>query len=193
MSGSPKNKSRRFGRKPLVIGLVIFFIGFGAYGAMNAFFSYTNELEFCTSCHSMQNNLEEYKETVHYKNASGVRAVCSDCHVPKEFLPKLKAKILAAKDVYHEIVGTVDTKEKFEAHRWDMAVRVWDKMKASDSRECRSCHDFGQMDLSAQKRMARRKHGRAPMEGKTCIECHRGIAHFEPFPPDGWVPPDEEG
>ncbi len=192
MLGFGKQKPR-LGRKPMVIGLVVFVAGFASYGGVNTFFASTNEMEFCTSCHSMKNNFEEYKETVHYKSASGVRATCSDCHVPKEFLPKIKAKIIAAKDVYHEIIGTVDTKEKFEAHRWDMAMRVWEKMEATDSRECRSCHDFEQMDLSAQSRMARRKHGRAEMEGKTCIECHRGIAHFEPFPPDDWVPPEEEG
>lgn len=189
---SNPHKTKWLNRKTLLISSTIFLAGFGAYGGMNAFFAYTNTLEFCVSCHSMQNNFEEYKETVHYRNASGVRAVCSDCHVPKEFLPKLKAKIIAVKDIYHELAGTVDTKEKFEARRWAMAVRVWDQMKANDSRECRSCHDFEQMDLSSQKRMARRKHARAPTEGKTCIECHRGIAHFEPFPPDGWVAPEDD-
>lgn len=185
-------KPQRLGRKSVVIGLVVFFIGFATFGGINTFFSYTNEMEFCTSCHSMQFNFEEYRETVHYKNASGVRATCSDCHVPKEFLPKLKAKIYAAKDVYHELMGTVDTKEKFEAHRWEMAMAVWDRMKATDSRECRACHDFENMDFSSQGRMARRRHPRAQMKGKTCIECHRGIAHFEPFPPEGWVAPEDE-
>lgn len=89
--------------------------------------AYTNELEFCTSCHSMQVNLKEYQETVHYKSASGVRAVCSDCHVPKSFGPKMVAKVLAYKDVLHEILGTLDTQEKYEAHRWEMASEVWEK------------------------------------------------------------------
>lgn len=163
---------------------------------MNSFFAYTNEMEFCTSCHSMKGNYEEYKETVHFKNQSGVQAICSDCHVPKAFFPKVAAKIVAVKDIYHEVMGTVDTEEKFEARRWDMAVRVWEKMIENDSRECRSCHAFENMDTSAQGRMARKKHTRAPMEGKTCIQCHRGIAHFEPLEPDGWVwweDRDEEG
>ena len=164
--------------------LVIFMAGFAAFGGMNTFFAATNEMEFCTSCHSMKINLEEYIETAHFKNASGVQATCADCHVPKEFFPKLKAKIFAAKDVYHEIMGTVDTREKFEAHRWKMANAVWDKMMASDSRECRTCHDYENMDLEEQDRSAKKRHGRAPMEGKTCIECHKGIAHEEPDEPD---------
>lgn len=163
--------------------MVVFALGMAAVGGINGVFTYTNEMDFCTSCHSMKTNLEEYQETVHYKNASGVRAVCSDCHVPKSFFPKLTAKIIAIKDVYHELIGTIDTKEKFDAHRWEMASRVWAKMKATDSRECRSCHAFESMDLSAQDRTARKKHPRALMEGETCIDCHKGIAHTQPDEP----------
>ena len=144
----------------------------------------TNTTEFCTSCHTMQTNLKELKETVHYSSASGVHAGCADCHVPKAFFPKMKAKIMAAKDVYHEIVGTIDTPEKYEKHRWDMASRVWAKMKATDSRECRSCHSFERMALSEQDKIARKKHDSAMTKGKTCIDCHKGIAHEEPDEPD---------
>ena len=169
--------------KKIFVGTALFIAGALALGGANAFFSYTNEMTFCTSCHTMRWNFEEYKQTVHYKNPSGVRATCSDCHVPKDFLPKIYAKVVAVKDIYHEIVGTVDTKEKFVEHKWAMANRVWDRLKATDSRECRSCHDFKNMDLSGQSRMARKKHGRADMKGQTCIDCHQGIAHSEPDPP----------
>jgi len=173
--------AKRFG---LWAALFIFGAGIIFAGVFNFGLSATNEMAFCTSCHSMKVNLEEYKETPHYKNASGVRATCSDCHVPKSFGPKMVAKVLAYKDVMHEILGTIDTPEKYEAHRWGMANRVWDKMKASDSRECRSCHAFDQMDLAEQDRSARKRHGRAEDEGKTCIDCHKGIAHEEPDEPD---------
>lgn len=178
--------------KKIAVAGIIFLAGFAAFGGVNTFFAYTNEMEFCTSCHSMKINLEEYKETIHYKNASGVQATCADCHVPKQFFPKLKAKIFAAKDVYHEIIGTVDTPEKYEAHRWDMASRVWAKMKETDSRECRNCHSFDNMDFSSQGRMARKKHPRAQTQGKTCIDCHQGIAHMLPDEPEDYVAPDEE-
>jgi cytochrome c-type protein NapC len=162
----------------------IFLLGCGFMLLFEAGLGYTNEMEFCTSCHSMQRNLKEYKETVHYKNASGVRATCSDCHVPKAFGPKLVAKFLAYKDVVHEILGTIDTDEKFDAHRWEMASRVWAKMKSTDSRECRSCHSWDTMELSEQDRTARKRHGRAVDEGQTCIDCHKGIAHEEPDEPE---------
>ncbi len=163
---------------------MIFVAGIVFTGAFNAGLNYTNTTAFCTSCHSMKFNLAEYKKTPHYKNASGVRTTCADCHVPKQFLPKMVAKLHAYKDVMHEILGTIDTKEKFEAHRWDMALRVWDKMKLSGSRECRSCHSLDSMDLSEQDKSARRRHGRAEDEGKTCIDCHKGIAHEEPDEPE---------
>jgi cytochrome c-type protein NapC len=173
----------------------VFVLGFASFGAMNSIFAYTNEMEFCTSCHSMKINLEEYKETIHYKNTSGVRATCSDCHVPKEFGPKLFAKIIAAKDVYHEFLGNFAVpdeikndpekyKEHYEKHRWAMANAVWEKMKASDSRECRTCHSFEAMDIENQGKSAQKRHPRAIEEGQTCIDCHKGIAHHEPEEPE---------
>ena len=171
------------GRVKIIVLAVIFMVGVIFAGLFNAGLAYTNEMEFCVSCHTMQTPYDEYKKSLHYKNQSGVQATCSDCHVPKPFIPKMVAKIVAAKDVYHEIVGTIDTPEKFEAHRWDMASRVWAKMERSDSRECRSCHEFANMDLSEQGRSARSRHASAEERGKTCIDCHKGIVHYEPLPP----------
>jgi cytochrome c-type protein NapC len=166
--------------------LIIFIAGIVFTGLFNTGLSATNEMEFCTSCHSMQVNFEEYQDTVHYKNTSGVQATCSDCHVPKPFIPKIVAKLVAAKDVYHEIMGTIDTEEKYEAYRWQMATAVWQKMEASNSRECRTCHEFNNMELSLQDRSARNKHGTAIDKDNTCIDCHKGIAHTEPDEPDDW-------
>ncbi len=192
MTAAPEK--RCFSRKKFILLLALVFIaGILFTGLFNTGLSSTNEMEFCTSCHSMKVNLEEYKETIHYKNPSGVRATCADCHVPKEFGPKIVAKVLAYKDVVHEILGTIDTKEKYEARRWEMASRVWAKMKATDSRECRTCHDWDQMDLSSQDRIARKRHGRAQDEGKTCIDCHKGIAHEEPDEPEEPEPVADAG
>lgn len=175
------SRARRAG---WVVLTLAFLGGIAFVGTVGFAISYTNSLEFCTSCHTMQTNFAEYKETVHYKNRSGVQATCADCHVPKPLIPKLVTKIVAVKDVVHEVLGTIDTPEKFEARRWIMANRIWDKMKASDSRECRSCHDFASMDLSAQDRTARSRHAKAEDKGETCIDCHKGVVHTEPDPPE---------
>ena len=140
----------------------------------------SNSEEFCVSCHSMETNLGEYRETVHYNNHSGVRAVCADCHVPKEWSHKMKAKAIAVKDIYYELVGSINTPEKYEERRGEMAKIVWKKMKESDSRECRNCHSFEYMDFTMQETRAGSEHQRAIDEGKTCIDCHQGIAHKLP-------------
>lgn len=155
------------------------------WGGFNTAMEMTNTTEFCISCHEMGDNpYAEYRESIHYKNPSGVQAGCADCHVPKPWVHKVIRKIVASRELYHKALGTINTDEKFEAHRWKMATRVWDSMQATDSRECRNCHDFGDMDLSEQDRTARKKHSRAIDEGQTCIDCHKGIAHELPDEPE---------
>ncbi|QIK38407.1 butanol dehydrogenase [Caldichromatium japonicum] len=175
-------------RLPWLIPIVLFLGGVVFVWALDFGIKVTNTLEFCTSCHTMQTNFEEYKESRHYKNRSGVQATCADCHVPKVLGPKLVTKFVAAKDVYHEIMGTIDTPEKFEARRWYLANLVWKRMEASDSRECRSCHDYGDMDLSEQNRSARSRHAAAQDKGQTCIECHKGVVHQLPTEPETSAP-----
>nr|CRH05145.1 Cytochrome c-type protein napC [Candidatus Magnetococcus massalia] len=182
-----RNPSSKIPLGVLVVGggvAGIIFIGTLHFGL-----AYTNTMEFCVSCHSMKFPYEEYKESPHYQNQSGVRATCADCHVPHDkyftgWLDKMWAKIYAAKDVYHEILGTASTKEKFEAHRWTMANRVWDKMRARGSKECLHCHNFEFMDFGTQDRMASKRHKKAIEKGEHCIDCHKGIAHEEPDEPE---------
>jgi cytochrome c-type protein NapC len=180
-----QNEPRKSRKKMWLLGSVIFVAGIIFYGVFGVVLEATNTTEFCTSCHTMTTNLTELKETAHYNNASGVIAGCADCHVPRDLGPKLWAKLMAAKDVFHEIIGTIDTPEKYEAHRWDMANRVWDKMRATDSRECKECHSLEHMFFEKQIRSARKQHSRTlEMGDKTCIDCHKGIAHKEPTDPE---------
>ena len=180
-SEDPANTKRRFlFGGGLAAALVLFAAGALAMGLLGAGMEMTNKTEFCTSCHTMQQNLVELKEKPHWSNKSGAHAGCADCHVPKAFGPKLYAKIMAAKDVYHELAGTISTPEKYEAHRLDMAKAVWAKMKASDSRECKGCHAFEHMKTADQDKIARRKHENAVSRGQTCIDCHKGVAHKMP-------------
>ncbi|OOZ15830.1 hypothetical protein BOW35_03130 [Solemya velum gill symbiont] len=182
-----KNKSklsRLIASIPLKIASVFFVIGILFWGALNTGMEWTNKMEFCISCHEMKDTVyQEYRETIHFKNAAGVQATCADCHVPKEWTYKVIRKIKAYKEIVHKVLGTIDTVDKFEEHRWTMANRVWDSMRATDSRECRNCHTFNTMDMSEQDRYARKRHERALERGQTCIDCHTGIAHKEPEEP----------
>ena len=160
------------------------FVGAILLSAGAAGLAWTNTEGFCTSCHEMaDNSFAEFKDTIHDKNRSGVRAICSDCHVPRDPLPMLKAKVIATKDVWHHLLGTIDTPEKFEARRHQMATNVWRRMKKSDSLECRNCHVQGAMDASVQSERAQNQHAKAKAENMTCIDCHYGIAHTEPEGP----------
>jgi cytochrome c-type protein NapC len=170
----------------LVVG---FFSGIIFWGGFNTALEQTNKLEFCIGCHEMRDNVyQEYKETIHYKNRTGVRAICSDCHVPKDWGHKMLRKLQASKEVWSAITGYVDTPEKFETHRMEMATKEWNRMQASGSRECRNCHNFDAMEAKKQKPKAQKMHAQAKAEGKTCIDCHKGIAHLLP---KEYVDPDE--
>jgi len=168
-------------------GYLLFVFGVLFWTGFNMVMDHSNTEEFCISCHVMKDNVfTEYQETIHYSNRTGVRAVCSDCHVPKEFFPKMRRKIRASMhEIPHFILGTIDTREKFEARRLYLAQRVWSDMKKSDSHECRNCHALEHMNLEKQERTASRKHTlkRQEERGETCIDCHQGIAHALP---EGW-------
>jgi len=152
------------------------------WGAFNTGMEATNTLAFCTSCHEMRDTVfQEYKETIHYKNRSGVRAICPDCHVPKDWTHKFVRKIQASQELVSKfITGAIDTPEKFEAKRMELAQNVWATMKATDSRECRNCHSWDAMDPHKQSPRAAKTMEKAQKEGKTGIDCHKGIAHLLP-------------
>jgi cytochrome c-type protein NapC len=183
-----KRPSAKYSLLTLTLGG--FFAGIIFWGGFNTALEATNTLEFCISCHEMRDNVyQEYKQTVHYSNRTGVRAICSDCHVPKDWGHKMLRKAKASFEVWGKITGYVDTPEKFNAHRMELATHEWDRMKASDSRECRNCHSYEAMSNEVQKQSVFKKHMKAKEEGKTCIDCHKGVAHKLP---KEYKEPDEE-
>lgn len=151
------------------------------WGGFNWAVEASNTESFCTSCHEMEQNVFiEYQDTIHYNNRTGVRATCSDCHVPREWQHKVIRKVRATNELFHKVIGSIDTREKFEAKRLELAQTVWKSMKATDSRECRNCHDFESMDYLKQGRRAIDRHISGFDAGQTCIDCHKGIAHTLP-------------
>jgi cytochrome c-type protein NapC len=158
----------------IVVGVVF-------WGGFNTAMEATNEQAFCISCHEMRDNVyAEMKKTVHYTNRIGIRATCPDCHVPRDWGYKLVRKVQASRELWSKVTGDVDTPEKFEVHRMEMANREWARMKASNSRECRNCHSFDAMRASVDIPAVYEKHMQADDSGQTCIDCHKGIAHLLP-------------
>lgn len=175
-----KKPSAYFSLGFLVIGG--FIAGIIFWGGFNTALEATNTEQFCISCHEMENNVyEELKTTIHFTNRSGVRATCPDCHVPHKWTDKIARKMQASKEVWGKIFGTINTREKFLAHRKQLAQNEWTRLKANDSLECRNCHNFDYMDFTSQSSRASKQHSTSLASGdKTCIDCHKGIAHQLP-------------
>ena len=188
MADSGKSKKRRFERfisiwmkcRPFAVpGAIGFVIALAFAGGFASFVQYSNTLEFCTSCHEMESTVfQEYKKSVHFTTRTGVHPICSSCHVPHDnWIHMVAYKVGATAELVKHFAGAVNTTEKFEARRLALAEIVWARMKASDSHECRSCHNVANWDLSLQKPRARAQHEDMAKTGETCIDCHKGIAH----------------
>lgn len=194
----PKSRIRRFFgwlRSPSKLSLIAllslgFFAGIIFWGGFHTALEVTNTQKFCIGCHEMQDNVyAEYTDTIHFKNRTGVQATCPDCHVPKAWGPKVLRKMKASQELWGHWTGYVDTKEKFESHRMEMATREWARFKRTDSLACRNCHSWEAMAAQKQRPRAQTQHAAARKEGKTCIDCHKGIAHLLPAE---YVDPEEE-
>jgi cytochrome c-type protein NapC len=165
-----------------VLSIGGFVAGVMFWGGFNTALEATNTETFCISCHEMRDNVfQELRTTVHFTNHSGVRATCPDCHVPHDWTDKIARKMQASKEVWGAIFGTINTREKFLDKRLDLAKREWARLKSNDSLECRNCHSEEYMDFSVQSTRAAEAHQTFLVPGeKTCIDCHKGIAHELP-------------
>ena len=159
-----------------------FLCGILFWGGFNTALELTNREPFCIGCHEMRDNVfEELRSTIHYTNRSGVRATCPDCHVPHEWTHKIARKMQASKEVWGKVFGTISTREKFLDKRLELASHEWARLKANDSLECRNCHGFRSMDFTRQSPRAAQAHSTKLAAGeRTCIDCHKGIAHRLP-------------
>ncbi len=151
--------------------------GLGMWGTYEGVTTWFTSNTFCVSCHEMRTMADDYRHSIHYANPAGVRAQCADCHVPKPFVARIVHMIFATRDLVGHVRGVIDTPEKLDARRLDMAKSVWAEMTANGSLGCRSCHGFEAMDFARQRpEAAKAMHG--PMRaGASCIDCHHGIAH----------------
>jgi cytochrome c-type protein NapC len=182
---APDGRLARLWKWMLLPGTLVlagaFVAGIVFWGGFHWALEVTNTEQFCISCHEMRDNVFlEYRNTVHYQNRTGVRATCPDCHVPKEWGPKMIRKIYASNELLHKVLGSVDTPEKFNAKRLKLAQNEWARMKRTDSQECRNCHHFDYMDYAEQNRRSAVRHQEGFNQGQTCIDCHKGVAHTLP-------------
>ncbi len=172
-------------RSPVATGVVAVFFFVAGIAYMRTFdwaIAVTSTEQFCIGCHEMEDNVyPAYTESIHYSNRSGVRAVCSDCHIPHKWSDKVIRKVQASKELWGKITGTIDTPEKFAEHRLQLAQREWKRFRKNDSLECRNCHDQSYFDFARQGAPGVYMHTAMLEAGEfTCIDCHKGIAHVLP-------------
>lgn len=164
-------------------GLLMLAAGAIGLGSVNYTLQATSRTEFCFACHSHELNIRpEYEASSHFNNASGVQAGCADCHIPHDnWFETVAKKIVVSADIISEVRGVISTREKYEAHRLEMAEKVWAEFEANDSRFCRDCHDMTAMNFELQSKKASGMHKFAQQKGQTCINCHKGIVHSLPM------------
>lgn len=163
------------------ISLSAFLMGIIFWGGFNTALEMTNTEAFCISCHSMESKpYQELQQTVHWSNHSGVRATCPDCHVPHNWTRKIARKMEASHDVWGWLLQTVNTDEKFEAKRLEMASREWKRFDRDDSLACKNCHDYASMKWESMSKLAQKQMKRAAEMDQSCVDCHKGIAHKLP-------------
>jgi nitrate/TMAO reductase-like tetraheme cytochrome c subunit len=161
-------------------GLIAFIVGIAFTGGFLGGLKLAETDKFCTSCHEMSTPFQELTQSVHYSNPFGIQASCGNCHVPPKFLPGLWRHIQAYAEVWGHVRGELDTPAKYEAHRLQLAQKIWKELKANDSAECRSCHTPAAMAFAQQPPEAASAHQSLAKDGMTCIDCHKGVAHTLP-------------
>jgi len=159
----------------VAIGIVLGVVGLAGFDyALHA----TSTNEFCSTCHA-NDAAKEWRASFHHNNRVGFVAGCADCHLPREFGPKMVRKTKAVKEVWGHFTGVINTPEKYEAHRQAMAENEWARMRANGAQECRNCHHPESM-ADKDKSYVSAMHQSALSGGKICIDCHKGVAHRAP-------------
>lgn len=167
-----------------VLALLLFGVIAGAVAVIGTqvMVSVTGSNEFCGgACHSMQWVAAEFEQSGHHVNRTGVAAGCHDCHIPHQYPGLLWYKAKAGtRDAIGEMRGVINSEAKFKNERLRLAKSVWAEFKENDSANCRTCHDFTSKVVAGQKALAKKMHESRKAENKTCIDCHKGVAHAEP-------------
>jgi nitrate/TMAO reductase-like tetraheme cytochrome c subunit len=165
-------------------GLLAVVAGIAIAGGGYAALQYSSTETFCISCHEMSKAAAELSHRPHSSNALGIRARCADCHIPPRFLAGTLDHVTSGmRDSWEHLRSTIGTPTQYEAHRLEMAERVWGALRADDSAECRSCHTVAAMAAAghpAQVAITPEVMHQSLPRSYTCIDCHQGIAHDLP-------------
>lgn len=162
---APSEKGRRW---PLLS--LTFAVSIGVLGGVGSYtFRYAEGLSYfkkdpeaCANCHIMQANLDSWQKSSHH-----TAAVCIDCHLPHDFIPKYLAK--AENGWRHgKLFTTGGFTEPIAVQEAGLKV-----LQAN----CEHCH----RELTDQILASEPSHGSftqfGPSAGLQCIHCHADVGH----------------
>lgn len=133
--------------------------GFGSYvftfAEGGSYFS-TNP-QACVNCHVMRDHYDNWAKSSHH-----AVAVCTDCHMPHETIPKYLVK--AENGFWHSTVFTLQISKE------PLQIRPHNARVVRDA--CIHCHK----DLVADV-VGTGHHGRETLD---CIHCHASVGHGAP-------------
>jgi cytochrome c nitrite reductase small subunit len=164
----PPNWSRRPGssawrtRQALALVLVCALgvaMGIGGYTFRYAegLSYFSSDPKACVNCHIMRPQFDGWQKASHH-----AVAVCIDCHLPHDPLPKLIAK---AENGYRH-------SKEFTAQTFAEPIFVQQRGREILQENCVRCHG----DLVAAMNWDASQHDR---DG-TCLHCHGGVGHGDP-------------
>ncbi len=143
----------------------------GAYWTTMWSYHFSSSTEFCVSCHEMVTSYQQYKESSHFKNSSGVVAECADCHLPPGTFNKWRAKITqGVTDSYKHLLLKP---EEIDHEEWKEKA-----VKNISPEACRKCHkELLPLGLPKGGFLAHRAFLRG--EAQTCLQCHNNLVHSD--------------
>lgn len=164
-------------KRLLIIAILLAALGIAVpviWGVTQIGIKQTSDYTFCGGCHSMQPMVTSYLQDTHGgENPAGIRATCSDCHLPHDdpFTYLKQKSINGAWDVWMEFVVGADTVD------WHAKRERREEFTYESG--CLSCHNaLTKSSVSTPATVV--AHG--PLvngtETKHCVSCHEHVGHY---------------
>ena len=158
----------------------VFFTGI-ATGIVFLLFShqvveYTSSDTSCEACHVHPHATTSWKLSAHFGNNSGVVTHCVECHLPPKgtvnhYIQKAR---FGLKDIYGTLFKDISKLD------WDAKSTVEEARRFTFDESCLACHqNMFPLNMSQKGVNAHREYLDNP-EGKTCIQCHLEVGHYDP-------------
>jgi len=167
----------------IAVGIIV---GVAGYFVTQQTLHATSTDEFCMTCHSRHSLKDEVLASAHGNNRAGMVVQCQQCHIAQEPLNYLMKKIIVSKDIWGYLtIDGFNTQEWLDANRREQADLALEYLRKIDSSTCRNCHNHvidnpPESMKPIARRMHERNYAKPEDERKTCVDCHRGVAH--PYP-----------